>query len=74
MTDEKKPNNVEITDEQANDAAGGRSFNSYTCDGCGRRFFGEVPYYVNYKAYCVNCFGKYQNKPKEARSKSVDKK
>lgn len=61
MADEKKIKNEELTDEQANEAAGGLGLERYKCQGgCGREYFGKVPFYVNGKAYCVNCYGKYQ--------------
>ena len=61
MEDEKKIKKEELRDEQANAAAGGSGSNVYQCQGgCGRRYFGRVPFYVNNKPYCVNCYGKYQ--------------
>ena len=61
MADEKKIKNEELTDEQANEAAGGFGSNEYRCQGgCGRKYSGKVPFYVNNRPYCVNCYGKYQ--------------
>jgi len=61
MADEKKIKNEELTDEQANAAAGGFGSNGYQCQGgCGRKYTGKVPFYVNNRPYCVNCYAKYQ--------------
>ena len=61
MADEKKIKNEELTDEQANAAAGGSGYNVYQCQGgCGRTYNGKVPFYVNNMPYCVNCYGKYK--------------
>ena len=57
LTDEEIKNE-ELTDEQANEAAGGAhagdSLHSYRCAGCGRTRFGS-PFRVDGKTYCVNC-------------------
>lgn len=59
-TNEKTENEV-LTDEQVNQAAGGFGLDRYKCQGgCGGEYTGRVPFYVNGKAYCVNCYGKYQ--------------
>ena len=64
MEDKKKLTNEEIkseelTDEQANDAAGGKvslRFN-YTCPGCSKVFSGFV-HFIEDTGYCEEC---YQN-------------
>ena len=61
MADDKKLTDKELTDEQANEAAGGLGSNGYQCQGgCGRTYYGKVPFYVNNRPYCVNCYAKYQ--------------
>lgn len=66
MTDNKKPTNEEIknkktyneelTDEQANEVAGGNG-NYYTCTCCHKTFFGR-PFSFNGKSYCAKCVPK----------------
>ena len=66
MKDEKKLSkeeikNEELTDEQANDAAGGvgKGF-QFTCEGeCGRTYKCS-PIVVNGKKFCAHCYGKYK--------------
>ena len=53
---EEKIEEKELTDEQANDAAGGLG-QYYTCSGCRRQFFGS-PFRSGGKAYCANCVPK----------------
>ena len=72
MTDEKKLPNEQITDEQANEAAGGIGLCfDFKCDGCGRFFTGSLRFNVGNKVYCQNCFTQnqqqqgYSNKPQE---------
>ena len=62
MADEKKIKNEELTDEQANEAAGGiGSVPRYNCQGgCGRTYEGLAKFYVNYQPYCPSCYNKYQ--------------
>lgn len=61
MANEKKLKNGELTDEQANEAAGGVGTNRYKCEGgCGKSFWGNVPYLVNGKPCCANCYAKHQ--------------
>ena len=61
MADEKKIPNEEITDEQANEAAGGFGANYYECKGgCNGTYWGNVPYRVDGKPYCRSCYEKYQ--------------
>lgn len=61
MTDDKKLTDKELTDEQANEAAGGLGSNGYQCQGgCGRTYYGKVPFYVNNRPYCANCYAEYQ--------------
>ena len=61
MADEKKLKTEEITDEQANAAAGGFGTNRYQCEGgCGKSYWGEIKYRVDGRPYCYNCYSKYQ--------------
>ena len=61
MADEKKLTNEEITDEQANEASGGSGSKAYTCGGgCGKSYWGTVPFYFNGKPCCANCYAKLQ--------------
>ena len=61
MADEKKLNNEEITDEQANDAAGGLGIPQYDCQGgCGKHYYGVVPFWFGGRACCANCYAKKQ--------------
>lgn len=46
----------ELTDEQANEAAGGVG-SRYTCTNCRHQFFGS-PFWYTGKAYCANCVPK----------------
>ena len=62
MADNKKTTNEEIknkelSDEQANDAAGGSGLNYYTCCGCKRTFFGR-PFKSGGRTYCAKCLPK----------------
>ena len=66
MEDKKKLYSEELksdalTDEQANDAAGGISFfNDYVCEGCKRSCSGRS-YIIGSKRFCANCYNKYNN-------------
>ena len=61
MDDEKKtPNeeikNEELTDEQANKAAGGNGFYlHYTCAGCRKDIVGFISF-IGDKGYCEKCY------------------
>ena len=58
MIEDKKVKNEEISDEQANEVAGGIAiFNEFTCAGCGKSFFGAKGFMVAGKAYCMTCLG-----------------
>ena len=71
MADDKKLADKELTDEQANAAAGGFVNNEYKCQGgCGRKYSGRVPYYVNNKPYCVNCYAKYEQSQNNSGGRS----
>ncbi len=63
MTDEKKLKDELITDEQANEAAGGLGFApGYKCEGgCNKSYDGRIPHMVGSKPYCANCYAKYMN-------------
>ncbi len=61
MADEKKIKNEELTDEQANAAAGGFGETRVACQGgCGQSFFGALPYLIDGKPCCASCYEKYQ--------------
>lgn len=64
MADKKRTPNEEIeieelTDEQANKAAGGeiKIRKNFTCDGCGKTFSGYV-FIKGDKGYCDECYRK----------------
>ena len=59
MADEKKLTSEEITDEKANEAAGGlapdMTQETFVCDRCGGTFPGKPAKTVNGKNYCKAC-------------------
>lgn len=57
MADKKNLNNNELTDEQANKAAGG-IIKNYTCEGCKRDLSGRPGGSINGKLYCPTCYQK----------------
>ena len=57
MEDEKKLNNNELSDEQANKAAGG-IIKNYTCGGCKHDFYGRPGGSLSGKFYCPDCYNK----------------
>ena len=60
MADKKKFKAEELTDEQANAAAGGFG-NVYKCEGgCGGSYSGDTPHLVDGRPYCEDCYAKYQ--------------
>ena len=68
MADEKKLTNEEITDEKANEAAGGFLISEFKCEGgCGRTYSGRAPASINGKPCCSNCYAKYLEKERPQR-------
>ena len=64
----KEIKNAELTDEQANAAAGGSGRYSFKCDGgCGGFFWGSAPYSINGKPCCASCYEKYQQSQQQGR-------
>ena len=63
MADEKKTaneklENAELTDEQANEAAGGGGRGGvYQCCACRHTYYGS-PFRVKGRSYCANCVPK----------------
>lgn len=58
IKDEKKLTSEEITDEQANEAAGGGGRGGvYQCCACRHTYYGS-PFRVGGRSYCANCVPK----------------
>ena len=64
MADEKKLTKEEITDEQANEAAGGVAIRAvyFKCDGCGKEYKNDFCNSLSGKLYCTSCYSLIRTK------------
>ena len=70
MADKKKLSSKEIiieelTDEQANNVAGGLGIAAFSCDCCGRSYKNSTAFRTGNKIYCGVCFAKMKREEQE---------